>query len=78
MMTADQIIDGCGGTSAVADALDLTASTVSSWKSANFIPRWWRNHVLRVAKKKGFALTGDDFPTVEQRKSRPQPDARAA
>lgn len=62
MMTVDQIVDGCGGTSALADALELTPSTVSSWRTANHIPRWWHGLVLKVAKKRKFALTGDDFP----------------
>lgn len=69
MMTADEIVDGCGGTSALADALELTPSTVSSWRAANHIPRWWHGLVLKVARKRKFPMVGDDFP-LPARKSR--------
>lgn len=42
MTNATQTIDDRGGTVKVAAALDLTPSTVSSWKRAKGgIPRWW-------------------------------------
>lgn len=79
MMTVDQIVDGCNGTSAVASALDLTPSTVSSWREVNFIPRWWHAPVLKVAKRAKFAMTEDDFPPKSARKPRsPAPQAERA
>lgn len=46
MQTATEIIDSKGGTVKVAIALDLTPSTVSSWKTAKKgIPRWWKPQV---------------------------------
>ena len=41
MKNAAQIIEALGGTVAVAKALELTPSTVSSWKTSGTIPRWW-------------------------------------
>ncbi|CDO35021.1 carph-isopro domain-containing protein [Novosphingobium sp. KN65.2] len=69
MMTSDQIIDGCGGTVNVASELDLTPSTVSSWRTANHIPRWWQDPVLAVASKLGFGMDKSDFPPKPRRKS---------
>lgn len=57
MNTATQIIDQLGGTSFVAKALDLTPSTVSSWKSSGNIPKWRMDNIKRLAAEKGVALT---------------------
>lgn len=46
-MTADEVIDGLGGTSAVAKLCGLTNSAVSQWRN-NGIPRAWKM-VLRSA-----------------------------
>ncbi len=70
MMTADQIIDGCGGTSALATTLALTPSTVSSWREVNFIPRWWHGPVLKAAKRAKFTMDDMDFPPRSARRSR--------
>lgn len=56
MMTATQIIEGLGGTVQVANALGLAPTTVSSWKSANSIPKWRMPGIEQLAQKKGFAL----------------------
>ncbi|QVJ07664.1 helix-turn-helix domain-containing protein [Sphingopyxis sp. BSN-002] len=51
MTEASQIIADKGGTVKVAAALDLTPSTVSSWKKAKGgIPRWWLPHVQALPK----------------------------
>lgn len=68
MMTAHDIVEGCGGTVALASSLDLTPSTVSSWRSVNHIPRWWQQRVLQVARRKKFALTAADFPPKQPRR----------
>ncbi len=73
MMTADEIVDLCGGTSALATALELTPSTVSSWREVNFIPRWWRKAVIGAARNEGKALEIANFPTPEQRVPRKRP-----
>lgn len=40
MQTVEQFIDALGGTIAVASALDLAPTTVSSWKASGSIPKW--------------------------------------
>lgn len=56
MTQAAQIVDALGGTSAVATALDLTPSTVSSWKTSGNIPRWRMPDVRELAKRKDIDL----------------------
>ena len=70
MFTADHIIDKLGGTSIVAAELDLTPSTVSSWRGVNFIPTWRQPAVLALAKRKKFPLARDQFPPAEARQKR--------
>lgn len=50
MSNAQQIIDALGGTVAVARALSLAPTTVSSWKQSGRIPKW------RMAEVKAFAV----------------------
>lgn len=57
MMTATEIIKKLGGTVQVATALDLTPSTVSSWKKSGNIPKWRMDGVQRLAAEKGVTLT---------------------
>lgn len=64
MMNASDIVTALGGTSAVASALNLTPSTVSSWKSNNSIPKWRMRDVVALAKKKGVALPPE--PSTER------------
>jgi hypothetical protein len=59
MKTADDIVQALGGTKVVAEALGLTASVVSSWRTANSIPRW--RHDALIALSDG-TLTSGDFP----------------
>lgn len=68
MMTAAQIVEALGGTVAVATELDLTPSTVSSWKASGSIPRWWMPGISAFAKAKGV-----DLPAPH-----PKPDRSAA
>lgn len=56
MQTATDIIEALGGTSAVAAELDLTPSTVSSWKSSGRIPKWRRPAIETLARRKGLSL----------------------
>ena len=70
MKTAHEIVDGCGGTTALAAYLELTPSTVSSWRASNYIPRWWQERVLKAARRKQFPLEQVDFPSKAQRRSR--------
>lgn len=55
MQNAADIIEALGGTVAVARALKLTPSTVSSWKGAK-IPSWRIDAIERLAKKQGVDL----------------------
>ncbi|PHP18304.1 MULTISPECIES: Cro/CI family transcriptional regulator [Sphingobium] len=57
MQKAADIIDALGGTSAVARALEITPSTVSSWKTSGRIPRWRMPLVEALALKLGANLT---------------------
>lgn len=52
MQTIEQFIVDLGGTVAVANALDLAPTTVSSWKSANSIPKWRRDGLIALASEK--------------------------
>jgi hypothetical protein len=56
MQTIEQFIDALGGTVAVATALDLAPTTVSSWKSTNSIPKWRRDGLRALARKKEVPL----------------------
>lgn len=77
-MTADQIIVALGGTSAVADKLELTPSTVSSWRTANFIPRWWQESLLKLPVVEGRKLVAKDFPPKRPRKATPPSEQAVA
>lgn len=52
MQTVDQFIDALGGTVAVATALDLAPTTVSSWKTAGSIPKWRMDGIRQLAALK--------------------------
>jgi hypothetical protein len=67
-MTASDIIDKFGGTSALARLLDLNASTVDSWRSWNRIPKWRQPRILELAIDHGVRLSTSDFPLPEQRR----------
>ncbi|MDR6851058.1 hypothetical protein J2Y54_000551 [Sphingomonas sp. BE123] len=56
MTQAAQIVEALGGTSAVATALDLTPSTVSSWKTSGKIPRWRMPDVRALAQRRDVDL----------------------
>ncbi len=62
MQTVEQFIDALGGTVAVATALDLTPSTVSSWKTSGSIPRWRNDGIVKLAKKMGLAVPTEFAP----------------
>lgn len=52
MQTVEQFLDKLGGTVAVARALDLAPTTVSSWKTAGSIPKWRMAGLERLASEK--------------------------
>lgn len=54
-----ELLDECGGTTAVANHFDLPVSTVSSWKSRNSIPDDYRPGMIELAKAK--RLKGIDY-----------------
>lgn len=56
MENIEQFIDALGGTVAVATALGVPASTVSSWKSSNSIPHWRMDRLAVLATEKGVAM----------------------
>ncbi len=51
-LTADAAIDALGGTGAVSAALNLPASTISTWRARGIPPRRWSD-VVRLAAEKG-------------------------
>ena len=51
MTNISSFIDELGGTVKVAKALDLSPTTVSSWKSSNSVPRWRRTALLDLARE---------------------------
>lgn len=53
MVNVSEAIDALGGTSAVARALSIPASTVSSWRAAGRIPNWRLPALAKMAKAKG-------------------------
>jgi hypothetical protein len=61
-MTASDIIDRFGGTSALARLLDAKISTVHSWRRTNSIPEWRQEKILQIAVAKGITLSTADFP----------------
>jgi hypothetical protein len=65
MQTVEQFIDKLGGTVAVATALDLTASTVSSWKTSGSIPKWRLEGLRMIAKVKQVDMP-DEFAPVSK------------
>lgn len=58
MQTVEQFIDALGGTVAVATALELAPTTVSSWKASGSIPKWRMDGIRQLA-----ALKKLDVPT---------------
>lgn len=71
MQTVEQFIDALGGTVAVAAAAEAPPSTVSSWKTANSIPRWRMTVLKFLAKEKG-------VPVPDKFAPRPTPAAKVA
>jgi hypothetical protein len=67
-MTAEDIINKFGGTSALARRLDLNTSTVDSWRGSNSIPKWRQDDILEAALSAGIALSTDDFPLPSERR----------
>ena len=56
MQTVETFIDDLGGTVAVANALDLAPTTVSSWKSSGSIPKWRMDALKAFASKQGIRV----------------------
>lgn len=65
MTKAAQIVEALGGTVKVANALDLTPSTVSSWKGSGKIPRWWMRDITALALQTGVDLDNLPRPTKQ-------------
>jgi hypothetical protein len=71
-MKASEIIDRFGGTSALAQLLDLQISTVHSWRASNSIPEWRRERILEAALSLNIPLSTTDFPLPSERVSKRQ------
>lgn len=76
MLTAAQIIEALGDTTAVAREIGAPPTTVQSWKGANFIPGWRRPALLALAAKLERPLSTDSFP-AKPRKPTSQPTDQA-
>jgi hypothetical protein len=62
-MTAEELIKELGGTVAVATALELAPTTVSSWKTSGSIPKWRMDGIRAMAREKGITLPDTLSPT---------------
>jgi len=51
--TVDELIKALGGTTAVAVALFLPPTTVSSWKASNSIPKWRKPGIVDLCLRCG-------------------------
>ncbi len=51
--TVDELIKALGGTTAVASALFLPPTTVSSWKASNSIPKWRKPGIVDLCLRNG-------------------------
>jgi hypothetical protein len=69
--TIASIVDELGGTVEVADASGVVPSAVTQWKDKNSVPRWHRDPILKLAKKKKVELTLEEIES-------PAPNAAAA
>lgn len=78
MDTPSELIDELGGTSAVAVELNLTPSTVSSWKTAGRIPNWRLPAIRQLAKRKSVALPEWAITGVHPSKASPPFPVEAA
>ena len=56
MTQAKLIVERLGGTVAVANALQLAPTTVSSWKTSGKIPLWRMRDIRALARRKGVDL----------------------
>ncbi|WP_370670738.1 carph-isopro domain-containing protein [Sphingobium xenophagum] len=75
MQNAAEIVEALGGTVAVAKALDIAPTTVSSWKTAGRIPSWRMPVIRALAEKCAVSLSDNGFsPTAA---SPPNEAARA-
>lgn len=72
MLTASDIIERLDGSAVVARETGFPLTTIESWKTANFIPDWRHEAILKLAKRKKVALAASDFPPKEARISRPE------
>ncbi len=67
-MDINTIIDGLGGTNAVASHIGREPSVVCSWKRGKrSVPHWWADALLERAKIVGFALTKEQIPVTPPR-----------
>lgn len=66
-MTVSDIIQHFGGTSRMAEYLDVPISTVDSWKRYNQVPRWRQPQILDLAHKLNQPIAPTDFPTADER-----------
>lgn len=74
MRSVSEIVDALGGLTAVAAALDLPLTTVSSWKSRDSVPVSYWSPLLAAARKRGVAITVDCFAQI----AAARPSSRAA
>ncbi|WP_373438203.1 carph-isopro domain-containing protein [Sphingobium sp. Z007] len=61
MQNAAEIVEALGGTVAVAKALDIAPTTVSSWKTAGRIPPWRMPVIRALAERCAVTLSDEGF-----------------
>lgn len=67
-MTVSEIISHFGGTSELARMLAVPVSTVDSWRSEDFVPRWRQPSILELAHRLNKPIAPTDFPSLPARK----------
>ena len=61
-LRAAEIIDFFGGTQALADALDMPATTVEGWQTENHIPDLYHATIRLAARERGGSLDAAELP----------------
>jgi hypothetical protein len=64
-----ELIDACGGPSAVGGKLQIPATTIASWKSRGSIPVNYWPDLLGAARESGVELSNDKLVELHAKES---------
>lgn len=74
--TVAEFVTSFGGTSAMAEFLDVGMPCVSNWKRENFIPSGWHLRLFLEAQRRQIAVAPDLFGIAEPVTEPPCPRAK--